>query len=59
MFRLKIGGELALLLGLKGGFDIQLGPFYDKPVPFLERIGVATSKSGIILSGMSNVIIGG
>ncbi|ECJ9325243.1 hypothetical protein FQO46_21130, partial [Salmonella enterica] len=59
MLKLKIGGEVALALGLKGDVEVQFGPFYDVPVPLSERLGVTSSKSGIVLSGMSNVIIGG
>ncbi len=59
MLKLKIGGELALILGVKGDAEIQFGPFYDTPVSLSEILGITSSKSGIVLSGVSNVIIGG
>ena len=57
MLKLKTGGELALVLGLKGDVEVQFGPFND--VPLSKRLGFTSSKSGTILSGMSNIIIGG
>ncbi|WP_123977367.1 hypothetical protein [Citrobacter freundii] len=57
MLKLKTGGELALVLGLKSDVEVQFGPFND--VPLSKRLGFTSSKSGTILSGMSNIIIGG
>ncbi|BEJ32238.1 hypothetical protein ACHHZC_24560 [Citrobacter freundii complex sp. 2024EL-00228] len=48
---------MALVLGLKGDVEVQFGPFND--VPLSKRLGFTSSKSGTILSGMSNIIIGG
>ncbi|WP_072094021.1 PAAR domain-containing protein [Trabulsiella odontotermitis] len=57
MLKLKLVGELAAILGVKGDIEIQIGPFTD--VPLHELLTSPTSSSGVILSGASNVIIGG
>jgi len=53
MLKLKTGGELALVLGLKGDVEVQFGPFND--VPLSKRLGFTSSKSGTILSDMKKL----
>ncbi|ECG1195142.1 hypothetical protein FPE49_004539 [Salmonella bongori] len=57
MVKVQLSGKIAFILGLGGDIDIQLGPFTS--VPIQERLGFTSSKSGIVLSGASTVIIGG
>ncbi|MBA8501315.1 PAAR domain-containing protein [Escherichia fergusonii] len=57
MVKVKLSGKIAFILGLGGDVDIQFGPFTD--VPIQELLGFTSSKSGIVLSGVSTVIIGG
>ncbi|MBK4483704.1 hypothetical protein JJQ05_24470, partial [Enterobacter cloacae] len=55
--KLQLSGKIAFVLGVGGDINIQLGPFTD--VPIQERLGFVSSKSGVVLSGESTVIIGG
>ncbi|ECC1662629.1 hypothetical protein FNO19_22490 [Salmonella enterica subsp. salamae] len=57
MFRVKLAGKLALVVGIDWEEDIQIGPFTETPWPVL--LGLAISTSGVILTGKTNVIIGG
>ncbi|EAW8023289.1 hypothetical protein CNQ08_004763 [Salmonella enterica] len=57
MVKAKLSGRLAFILGLGGDVEIQFGPFTD--VPIQELLGFTSSSSGIVLSGVSTVIIGG
>lgn len=57
MVKVQLSGKIAFILGLGGDIDIQLGPFTS--VPIQERLGFTSSKSGIVLSGASTIIIGG
>ena len=57
MVKVQLSGKIAFILGLGGDVDIQLGPFTS--VPIQELLGFTSSKSGIVLSGTSTVIIGG
>lgn len=57
MFRVKLAGKLALGVGIDWEEDIQIGSFTETPWPVL--LGLAISTSGVILTGKTNVIIGG
>lgn len=57
MIKAKLSGNIAFILGLGGDVEIQFGPFTD--VPIQELLGLTSSSSGIVLSGVSTVIIGG
>ncbi|EEJ5120971.1 hypothetical protein CG651_004689 [Salmonella enterica] len=57
MFRVKLAGKLALGVGIDWEEDIQIGLFTETPWPVL--LGLAISTSGVILTGKTNVIIGG
>lgn len=57
MFRVKLAGKLALGVGIDWEEDIQIDPFTETPWPVL--LGLAISTSGVILTGKTNVIIGG
>ncbi|WP_330986278.1 MULTISPECIES: PAAR domain-containing protein [Enterobacterales] len=62
MFRVKLTGELAAILGVRGDTEAQIGPFLDNPNILLRLMfgGVqAGNGAGEILSGIRNVIIGG
>lgn len=49
MLNLNLSGDIALGLGFGGDIEIQLGPFFNH----------STGGSGVILSGVATVIIGG
>ncbi|HCD7966642.1 hypothetical protein [Citrobacter amalonaticus] len=49
MLKINLSGDIALGLGFGGDIEIQFGPFFNH----------STGGSGVILSGVATVIIGG
>ncbi|MDD9246281.1 hypothetical protein PVM12_19925 [Enterobacter soli] len=52
MIKGRAVGEIAVILGLKGDLEFQIGPFFDSPV------SIRGMGKGKILTGMGTVIIG-